>query len=85
MLKLQSVIMILSVTFKKKKRKGDCEESALLILYHSVFLSCSVSLLLALSLTPSSAHILCEKVSLQQINCIVTCHFKGKEAQHADA
>lgn len=52
MLRLQRVIMILSVPFKGRKRKGDCEESALPILYLFVFLSRSVSLLLPLFLLP---------------------------------
>lgn len=49
MLRLQRVIMILSVPFKRRKRKGDCEEPARPILYLSLsfylaqFLSYSLS------------------------------------------
>lgn len=88
MLRLQSVIMILSLPFKKKERKEKGIVRSRLSSFSTTLclsISHSFSLTPSLSFTPSSAHILCEKVSPQQINCIVTCHFKGTEAQHADA
>lgn len=80
--------MILSLPFKKKERKEKGIVRSRLSSFSTTLclsISHSFSLTPSLSFTPSSAHILCEKVSPQQINCIVTCHFKGTEAQHADA
>lgn len=56
------------VSCLKKKRKGDCEASALLILYQSLSFSLSISLTFSLTLLsffypPYCPHLLCKSVS----------------------
>lgn len=66
-----------------QKRIGDCEK---VISPHSALVLClSISLFLSHSLAFSFPLVLCEEVSPQQINCIVTCRFEDAEARLADA
>lgn len=79
--RLQRVIMISSVLLKKNKEKRIVRSQ---LSQFSISLCRSFSISLTFSLTPSpffftpsSAHVHCAKVSPQQINRLVTCHFKG--------
>lgn len=79
------MILILSVVFNWKEK--GIVKSHLSPFCTTLCLSTSLSFCPSpsLSLSPSSTLLFYEKVSPQQINCIVTCHFKDAEAQRADA